>query len=191
MNKKTAITIAKYLVALGIVGFLIWQVLAGEDSASFTQVWEDRASWSVLLLLASLLVALAGLSVTFVRWYFLVRALDIEFKLKDAFRLGFIGYFSNFLSLGVVGGDAIKAIFISRERPDKKPEAVSSVVLDRIMGLYALTVVCALASFAGTQVAESAEETAAALQKIAEVSLAISAIGAIVGLLLIFVPALT
>ena len=125
------------------------------------------------------------------RWYFLVRALDIEFKLKDAFRLGFIGYFSNFLSLGVVGGDAIKAIFISRERPDKKPEAVSSVVLDRIMGLYALTVVCALASFAGTQVAESAEETAAALQKISEVSLAISAIGAIVGLLLIFVPALT
>ena len=103
----------------------------GEDSASFTQVWEDRARLSVLLLLASLLVALAGLSVTFVRWYFLVRALDIEFKLKDAFRLGFIGYFSNFLSLGVVGGDAIKAIFISRERPDKKPEAVSSVVLDR------------------------------------------------------------
>lgn len=191
MNKKTAFTIAKYLVALGIVGFLIWQVLSGEDSASFTQVWEDRTSWSVLLLLASLLVALAGLSVTFVRWYFLVRALDIEFKLKDAFRLGFIGYFSNFLSLGVVGGDAIKAIFISRERPDKKPEAVASVVLDRIMGLYALTVVCALASFAGTQVVEGAEETAAALQKIAEVSLAISVIGAFVGFLLIFVPALT
>ena len=191
VNKRTIITVAKYSIALGIVAYLIWQVLTGEDSASFTTVWKNRGSWSITLLGLSLIVALAGLSLTFVRWFFLVRALEIDFKLKDAFRLGFIGYFSNFLSLGVVGGDAIKAIFISRERPDKKPEAVSSVVLDRIMGLYALTVVCAVASFAGSQAASGTEDTAAALQKISEVSLAISVIGAIAGLLLIFVPAFT
>ena len=110
MNKKTLIAVAKYSVALGIVAFLIYQVLTGKDSESFKSVWENRATWNVMYLALGLVVALAGLSLTFIRWFFLVRALDIEFKLKDAFRLGFIGYFSNFLSLGVVGGDAIKAI---------------------------------------------------------------------------------
>ena len=191
MNKKTLIAVTKYSVALGIVAFLIYQVLTGKDSESFKSVWENRATWNVMYLALGLFVALAGLSLTFIRWFFLVRALDIEFKLKDAFRLGFIGYFSNFLSLGVVGGDAIKAIFISRERPDKKPEAVSSVLLDRVMGLYALTVVCAIASFAGSQAVDGTAETAAALQQIAEVSLAVSIAGAVAGLLLIFIPAFT
>ncbi|MEC9096947.1 MAG: lysylphosphatidylglycerol synthase transmembrane domain-containing protein [Planctomycetota bacterium] len=191
VNKKTMVAVAKYTVALGIVVFLIYQVLTGEDSENFKQVWTKRDSWNVLYLLLGLVVALAGLSLTFIRWFFLVRALDIEFKLKDSFRLGFIGYFSNFLSLGVVGGDAIKAIFISRERPDKKPEAVSSVLLDRVMGLYALTVVCAIASFAGNQAIGGVGETAAKLQEIAEVSLGISVAGALVGMLLVFVPALT
>ncbi len=191
VNKKTMVAVAKYSIALGIVAFLIYQVLTGKDSESFKSVWENRDSWNVIYLLLALVIALAGLSLTFVRWFFLVRALDIEFKLKDSFRLGFIGYFSNFLSLGVVGGDAIKAIFISRERPEKKPEVVSSVLLDRVMGLYALTVVCAIASFAGVQAADGTDETAVALQNIAEVSLAISIAGAIAGLLLIFIPALT
>ena len=191
MNKKTLVALAKYTIALGIVGFLIYQVLTGKDSDSFKSVWENRKHWNAGYLVLGLVVALAGLSLTFIRWFFLVRALEIEFKLKDAFRLGFIGYFSNFLSLGVVGGDAIKAIFISRERPDKKPEVVASVLLDRVMGLYALTVVCAVASFAGSKAVDGAVETAAALQRIAEVSLAISVAGAIAGLLLILLPALT
>ena len=189
MNKKTLAALAKYTIALGIVAFLIYQVLTGKDSDSFKSVWENHKNWNAVYLLG-LMVALAGLSLTFIRWFFLVRALEIEFKLKDAFRLGFIGYFSNFLSLGVVGGDAIKAIFISRERPDKKPEVVSSVLLDRVMGLYALTVVCAIASFAGSRAVDGAGKQRQLCKRLLKF-LGNFIAGAIVGLLLIFLPALT
>ena len=146
-----------------------------------------------MLMLLSLIIALGGLSLTFVRWFFLVRAQDIPFKLRDSFRLGFIGYFSNFLSLGVVGGDAIKAVFISRERPEKKPEAVSSIVLDRVMGLYALTIVCAIAAVAGAGVDSSSgsANATAALNSIADISLLTSISVGLVAIALILVPALT
>ena len=59
VNKKTMVAVAKYTVALGIVVFLIYQVLTGEDSENFKQVWTKRDCWLVLYLLLGLVVALA------------------------------------------------------------------------------------------------------------------------------------
>ena len=52
----------------------------------------------------------------------------------DAFRLGFLGYLLNFVSVGSVGGDLFKAIFIAREQPGRRAEAVATVLVDRIVG---------------------------------------------------------
>jgi uncharacterized protein (TIRG00374 family) len=81
----------------------------------------------------------------FVRWYLLVKALSIPFTLRDAFRLSFLGFLLNFVSAGSVGGDLFKAIFIAREQPAFKTEAVASVIVDRMIGLYALLVVASAA----------------------------------------------
>ena len=193
MNRKFLFTIAKYSVSISIIGFLLYRATTGENSESFGDIWTQRSQWNAMMMCFSLIIALAGLSLTFVRWFFLVRALDIPFKLRDSFRLGFIGYFSNFLSLGVLGGDAIKAVFISRERPEKKPEAVSSIVLDRIMGLYALTIVCAIAAVAGTAGDSSSGSSAAtaALKTIADISLVTAISAGLVAIALVLVPALT
>ena len=78
---------------------------------------------------------------TFVRWYLLVRALQLQFRLVDAFRLGFLGYLFNFVVVGSVGGDLFKAIFIAREQPGRRAEAVATVLVDRIVGVYALVLV--------------------------------------------------
>ena len=88
-----------------------------------------------------------AVSLTFVRWYLLVRALGLNFRLLDAFRLGFLGYLFNFVSVGSVGGDLFKAIFIAREQPGRRTEAVATVLVDRVVGVYALvlltsTVIC-------------------------------------------------
>ncbi|MBT3891129.1 MAG: flippase-like domain-containing protein [Planctomycetaceae bacterium] len=193
MNRKFLFTIAKYSVSISIIGFLLYRATTGENSENFHKIWTQRSQWNTMMMLFSLIIALGGLSLTFVRWFFLVRALDIPFKLRDSFRLGFIGYFSNFLSLGVLGGDAIKAVFISRERPEKKPEAVSSIVLDRIMGLYALTIVCAIAAVAGTAGDSSSGSSAAtaALKTIADISLVTAISAGLVAIALVLVPALT
>jgi uncharacterized membrane protein YbhN (UPF0104 family) len=78
----------------------------------------------------------------------LVSAVGIPFSLGDAFRLGSIGYLLNFVGVGSVGGDFFKAIFVAHEHPGQKTEAVATVVLDRLMGLYGLFVVSAVSSLA-------------------------------------------
>ena len=60
-------------------------------------------------------------------------------------RLGFLGYLLNFISLGSVGGDLFKAVFIAREQPGRRTEAVTTVIVDRAMGLYGLLVVASFA----------------------------------------------
>jgi uncharacterized protein (TIRG00374 family) len=107
---------------------------------------EKSVDW--LLLSLSALVCLAMVMVTFVRWYLLVRALELPFRLRDAFRLGFLGYMFNFVSLGSVGGDLFRAIFIAREQHGRRAEAVATVVIDRVIGLYALFIVASVAVLA-------------------------------------------
>lgn len=72
------------------------------------------------------------------RWRLLVLAFGIPFTVREALRLGFLGYLLNFISFGSVGGDVFKAILVARDRPEKRPEAVASVLLDRAIGLMGL-----------------------------------------------------
>jgi len=74
---------------------------------------------------------------TFVRWYILVRAVELPFRLIDAFRLGFIGFFFNSFMPGSVGGDVIKAAVLAREQ-DRRAVAVATVLMDRVIALWAL-----------------------------------------------------
>ncbi len=83
-------------------------------------------------------VYMAALLSTFYRWYLLARAVDFPFKIRDAFRLGFIGNVFNLVIPGAVGGDLIKVVFLCREQPGARTEAVASVVLDRLIGLLGL-----------------------------------------------------
>ncbi len=71
----------------------------------------------------------------------------MPFTLRDAFRLGFVGYMFNFVSLGNVGGDLFKAIFLAREQTGRRAEAVASVMADRIIGLYALFLLASAVMF--------------------------------------------
>ena len=84
---------------------------------------------------------------SFVRWYLLVRALKLDFHLRDALRLGSLGYLLNFISPGSVGGDLFKAVFLAREQPEQKTAAVASIIIDRAVGLYAMLLVASFGIF--------------------------------------------
>ncbi len=57
------------------------------------------------------------------------------------FRLGFLGYLYNFITPGSVGGDLFKAVFLLHGNQGRGAEAAVTVVVDRLIGLYALFVV--------------------------------------------------
>ena len=79
---------------------------------------------------------MAGLS--YVRWHILIRALGIEARLVDTLRLGSLGFALNFVSPGSIGGDFFKAIFLAHGHPGRRPEAIATVMADRVMGLLTM-----------------------------------------------------
>jgi glycosyltransferase 2 family protein len=74
---------------------------------------------------------------TLVRWYLLVRCQGLPLTLGNALRLGMIGCFFNLVLPGSVGGDIAKAAALAREQ-SRRTVAVSTVIMDRIIGLWGL-----------------------------------------------------
>lgn len=141
--KKILITLIKIGLAAAIVGFLVWR--AWENDA-FDELARQSKNW--WLLAVALAACASAVLLTMIRWYYLVRALELPFTLKDALRLGFLGYLFNLAPMGIVGGDLLKAVMLTRHHPDRRPEAVATVFVDRIIGLYLLFVVASVAILA-------------------------------------------
>jgi uncharacterized protein (TIRG00374 family) len=179
--KKVLIYLLKYGTSAAIVAYLVWDA---QRNDSFRDLWTQPKNW--LLLLAAWTMCMAMVATTIVRWYYLVRALDLPFTMKDAFRLGFLGYLLNFVSVGSVGGDLFKAIFIAREHRGRRPEAVATVVIDRIIGLYALFVVATVALLC----TDLAHSPLAEIRTIAKATYICTAIGA-AGILWVLTPGFT
>ncbi len=131
--KPWLIKLLKFGISAAIIA---WLVNDARNDDTFAKLVQQPKHWG--LLAGAFALCMTSIAITMVRWYYLVRALDIPFTLRDAFRLGFVGYMFNFVSLGNVGGDLFKAIFLAREQSERRAEAVASVMADRIIGLYAL-----------------------------------------------------
>ena len=140
--KKIAINVLKYGASLAILAYLFWQA---SGDKSFETLRTQEKNWP--LIAASVALCFTAITSTIVRWFLLVRALKLPFTIMEALRLGYIGFLFTFLTLGVVGGDLVKAIFLARGQTGRRTEAVATVVIDRIIGLYALFIVGAIAVF--------------------------------------------
>ena len=62
----------------------------------------------------------AAIVLTLIRWCYLVRAMGIPLSMKDAMRIGFLGYWFNLAPVGIVGGDLVKAVMLAHEHPGNK-----------------------------------------------------------------------
>lgn len=177
--KQKLIKLIQLSVSLAIIAFIVYSAQRN-DPETFQRMMNQPKNWGLIAL--SSLCCLLALMTTFVRWYFLVRALDLPFRMRDAFRLGFLGFFCNFFSLGSVGGDLVKALFIAREQKGRRAEAVATVFIDRLIGLYALLVVASIAIvIAGLQNSRVPE-----ISIISRSTLICTAIGAVAILALLF-----
>lgn len=115
---------------------------ASKDDQFATVLAGDK-EWGWLAL--GVLACLAAHVIGFLRWRVMVRALDLPFRYLDAVRIGFIGLFFNLFAFGVLGGDALRAYYVTREFPSRKPEAIASVVADRMIGLLTMFLVASIA----------------------------------------------
>jgi hypothetical protein len=131
--RRTALLLVKLALAVAILAYLIGQV---QHHEGFSRLIQQPKIWSLLVL--ALVCTFAAIVLSFIRWYMLVVALGLDFRLVDALRLGSIGFVLNFVALGTLGGDLFKAVFLAREQPGKRTEAVATVMADRLLGLLTM-----------------------------------------------------
>ncbi|MFN0020577.1 MAG: lysylphosphatidylglycerol synthase transmembrane domain-containing protein [Pirellulaceae bacterium] len=139
--KKFALLAVKIGVSLAILGYLIYSASQKDGFQELIHGWRH---WLWLRLGLAVLLVLAAVTLTVYRWKMLARTLGLEFSTREALRVGFFGYAVNLLPLGLVGGDGVKAVFLSRLNPTRKTEAVATVFVDRVIGLVALLLLAAL-----------------------------------------------
>jgi len=137
--KKILITLLKVGISAAILGYLVWD--AHRDQA-FSNLWHQPKRWG--LLAGALAVCGTAVLLTLVRWCYLVRALGLPLRMRDALRIGFLGYLFNLAPMGIVGGDLLKGVMLARHQRGKYAEALASVFMDRAVGLYLLCVVASL-----------------------------------------------
>ncbi len=134
--KKLLVTLLKIGVSAAIIGYLV------RDAAKrdvFVQLRDQPKQWD--LLAAAWACCTVAVLITFVRWWYLVRAVGIPCRFRDAIRISFWGYLFNLAPLGIVGGDLVKALMLAHEQPRHRPQGLASVLADRVIGLYLLFVV--------------------------------------------------
>ncbi len=71
------------------------------------------------------------------RFMMMFRAQDIRLSFWECTKLCVAGNFLNFVALGSTGGDVIKAYYVCLHT-DRRTEAITTIVLDRIVGLIGL-----------------------------------------------------
>lgn len=72
------------------------------------------------------------------RWYLVLRSQGLEPGFRRTLEISLIAHFFNSFLLGSTGGDLLKAYYAARVTHHLKTEAVTSVLLDRVLGLFAM-----------------------------------------------------
>jgi hypothetical protein len=121
-------------VAAAIVAVTIW-VCGKEDGLPrymrLQQSFKEMGPWFFAGIVAAFVVSQAILAS---RWWLLLRTQGIHINIWAAIRLHFLGLFYNNAMPGSVGGDLIRAWYVTKHT-EKKFEAVLSIFVDRFIGL--------------------------------------------------------
>ncbi len=141
MNKKL-ILIAKLLMSAAILAWLFYQAWKTDQ---FSELSRRNIRWPWLL--GASVTCLAAHLVGYVRWRIMVISLGMPFRVRDAIRIGLAGSFFNLFAFGVVGGDGLRAFYVSRQFPQRISEAITSVVADRLIGMLTMFTFAAGAFF--------------------------------------------
>lgn len=135
MNKKTLFTLLQVAITVGILAFLFRDAKKNHEmlvALSQANLWWIAASFGIFGI-----VALSAIA----RWKVLLRVQGIHIGWLRLASLYMIGILFNPFMPGGTGGDVAKIFYLLKETPDKKPAAMLAVLMDRLVGLFALILI--------------------------------------------------
>jgi glycosyltransferase 2 family protein len=141
LNKRNVFKFIRTAIGFLVAFFLIRFVVLS-TGVDLSTVWRlvDRK-----FLVVAFVMYGCGFFLAAVRWYLLLQYIQVFLPLVVVVRLALIGQFFNLFVPGGVGGDLIKAIYLKKEAGDRYPEALLTVLLDRLAGLFGLLLLGLLA----------------------------------------------
>jgi uncharacterized protein (TIRG00374 family) len=101
-------------------------------------LWHTLRMIHPAALLVSVLLVGIAIFAGVVRWRIVLEASGLHLALGRATSISFVAQFFNSFLLGSTGGDLIKAYYAARETHHKKTEAVTTVFVDRLVGLWSM-----------------------------------------------------
>jgi len=129
MNRKLRYTI-NAVVSMALIATIIYMAGAG-------RVAEQLSRAIVPIFLLAVVIENFGVAVSAKKWQMLLKMKDMDVSFLTAWKYYYIGTFFNAFLPTSVGGDAVKAYSISKKL-ERREEAFSSVMMDRLTGLVAV-----------------------------------------------------
>ena len=102
------------------------------------ELWESLTQISPWIFFGSVLLVGVLLCLGVVRWRMVLRVHGLALPFGRAAEISLVAHFFNSFFLGSTGGDLMKAYYAARETHHKKTEAVVTVFVDRLVGLWAM-----------------------------------------------------
>ncbi len=139
--KNTILFIIKALVSLSLLGFLL-------SRTELSRVYATLVSARLLWLVLAFIMLYIGKVITAYRWQGLLKAQAVDIPLRTLIASVFVGQFFNSFLPTTVGGDVIRAYDTAAQSKESLKSAIS-VFADRLIGVFALTLLAFLALAAG------------------------------------------
>tara|TARA_Y100000766_G_scaffold281691_1_gene293638 strand:- start:232 stop:1317 length:1086 start_codon:yes stop_codon:yes gene_type:complete len=160
--------IFKLAICLILVAWILYTVFAGEAEnglklegrnwAELSLVEKFRESWTKgpsslwkttsNVELGWLMISLIFMGFTIVigviRWRIVLSVQGLKFSFRRAMGISLVAHFFNSFLLGATGGDLLKAYFASEETSHKKVETITTVAVDRLLGLFSMLLFCSI-----------------------------------------------
>ena len=119
------------------VALLVWLGRSGHLDLNVVSVAREHWPW----LLAAQFVFGVVQWLTAIRWRWLLQAVGVECGILRVFQLTLAGLLFNQVLIGSTGGDVYRVLAFRVENAERRMLIVSSVVIDRLLGLYAMVLV--------------------------------------------------
>jgi len=129
-NSRLFLIVRIAVVVCGIT-WGIWWVSRGQRWQKLRDIFAGMNPW---LFAAALAIFVISQIILAMRWWLLLRTQDIRIHFGAAVRLHFLGLFYNNFMPSSVGGDLVRAWYVTHHTPKKFAGALS-VFVDRVVGL--------------------------------------------------------
>lgn len=101
---------------------------------------------NIQLLLFALFISILSAILNAFRWFILVKESNLDFSFPNILLFNFTGLFFSIFLPGLTGGDIARAYYITKSS-DSRAQAISTIIIWRIIGIMSLTIIALIASF--------------------------------------------